>query len=333
MMKYDELIERLQNDRGLRRAGKLTGHYVWATFRFITLFCLSIIVLFPLLYMISISLRPSVDLNDPLVVWIPTRITFQNIVDSFHVMNYVESVKNTFVISLVCSVLSVVSCSLAGYGLSRFNVPLKKLWMALMLIMIIVPPQNTLIAIYLHYNEFDMFGIGSLIGLFTGKPWTVTLIGSFWSLYLPAMLGAGIRSGLFVLIFSKFFTNIPPELEDAASIDGCGAYRTFVSVMLPNAAASLLTVFLFSFIWYWQDYFFTSMFIPETSTLSLQLSRLSASLAQALNPVGSAGALDINEVTVRLQAGCLLAIAPLVILYAFLQRFFVGGIERTGIVG
>lgn len=332
-MKYEDLMTCLQNDRRIHRVGKLTGHYVWAAFRFVTLFCLSIIVLFPLLYMISISLRPAADLNDPLVVWIPTRITFQNILDAFGVMNYAESLKNTFVISLVCSVLSVISCSLAGYGLSRFNLPLKKLWMVLMLIMIIVPPQNTLIAIYLHYNEFDMFGIGSLIGLFTGKPWTVSLIGSYWSLYLPAMLGAGIRSGLFVLIFNKFFTNIPPELEDAASIDGCGAYRTFVSVMLPNSVVSLLTVFLFSFIWYWQDYFFTSMFVPATSTLSLQLSRLSASLAQALNPVGSAGALDINEVTVRLQAGCLLAIAPLVILYAFMQRFFIGGIERTGIVG
>ncbi len=331
-MMYD-MIERWKDSRRIRRTTKKIAHFSWSAFRFITLFCLSIIVLFPLLYMVSISLRPAADLNDPLVVWIPTHATFQNILDTFEVMNYFESIKNTFTISLLCSIFSVVSCSLAGYALARFNLPLKKLWTALVLLMIIVPPQNTLISIYLHYNKFDMFGIGSLIGLFTGKPWTVSLIGNYWSLYLPAMLGAGIRAGLFVLIFSRFFTNIPPELEDAASIDGCGAYRTFVSVMLPNAVSSLLTVFLFSFIWYWQDFFFTSMFIPEIPTLSLQLSRLSAALAQALAPVGSAGALDINEVTVRLQAGCLLAIAPLVILYAFLQRFFTGGIERTGIVG
>ena len=122
-------------------------------------------------------------------------------------------------------------------------------------------------------------------------------------------------------------------MEEAAYIDGCGVFRTFFKIMLPNAVSSIITVFLFSFVWYWHDYFFTTMFLPNMKTMSLELTKLSAQLKQALSPLGSGIVLNSGDITVRLQSGCLLTILPLLIIYIILQRFFTEGIERTGIVG
>ncbi len=306
---------------------------IWSVYRFVTLFSISMILLFPVLYMVSMAFRPAIQVSDPMVIWVPKSFTLKNIIDTFGVMNYVSAAWNTLRFTLVSSVLTIFSCSIAGYGFARFKFRFRQPLFMLVLLVLIVPPQNILISMFLQFKNFDLFGIGSLIGLFTGKAVTVNLIGKEMSLYLPALLGSGIRSGLYILIFNKFFTNLPKELEDAAYIDGCGVYKTYFKVMLPNAAAALLTVFLFSVVWYWNDYFYTSVYMQNSTTLSIQLTRLRALLTQALNPLGTGIFVDPSEITVRLQAGCLLMISPLIVLYAFLQKYFTDGIERTGIVG
>ena len=141
-------------------------------------------------------------------------------------------------------------------------------------------------------------------------------------LYLPALLGVGIRSGLFIYIFRQFYRNLPKELEDAAYIDGCGYYKTFFRIILPNARTSILTVLLFSVVWYWNDYFMTSMY-TSINTVSTALSMLAESSVN----------LDSYIKPSLLQSGCLLVMLPLLILYLCCERFFTGGIERSGIVG
>jgi multiple sugar transport system permease protein len=131
-----------------------------------------------------------------------------------------------------------------------------------------------------------------------------------------------------ILIFHQFFKGLPREIEDAAYIDGCGPFMTFVRVMAPNAASAFLTVFLFSVVWYWNDYFYTSTFLGKTQTLAVALSFLRVNLAEEMGQVN-----NVYESTAQMQAGCLLFIIPLLILYVFMQRFFVQGIERSGIVG
>lgn len=328
----DSPMDRIEQYDLKKRLKKCRG-FLFSAYRLVTLFCIAMILLFPLMYMLSVSLRPSSDMDDPMIVWVPSKIIFTNILETFKIMDYPKAFFNTFSISFLCSVFSIISCSFAGYSLARFKYPGKKVFFAIVLLMLIVPPQNTLMAIFLQYRSFDFFGIGQLIGLFLGKPLTVNLNGSVWSLFLPAIFGAGIRAGLFILIFNKFFSNIPVELEEAAYIDGCGVFRTFFKIMLPNAVSSIITVFLFSFVWYWHDYFFTTMFLPNMKTMSLELTKLSAQLQQALSPLGSGIVLNSGDITVRLQSGCLLTILPLLIIYIILQRFFTEGIERTGIVG
>mgnify|MGYP000193548988 CR=1 FL=1 len=92
-------------------------------------------------------------------------------------------------------------------------------------------------------------------------------------MYLPAAMGNGIRAGLMIFIFRQFFKGLPKELEDAAYLDGCGPLRTFVQVMIPNASSSFLTVFLFSVVWYWNDYYVSSTFFTKNQTIALMLKK------------------------------------------------------------
>ena len=239
--------------------------------------------------------------------------------------------------SLAVGLLGLVIGSLAD----KFG-KVRTLCAALVLFTIIVPPQVIYAPTYLSYKSFDFFGLGQIGRLFTGEPFTVNILNTGFSLYLPALLGVGIRSGLFIYIFRQFYRGLPHELEDAAYIDGCGFFRTFFRVILPNASAALLTyvagvgpalltVFLFSIVWYWNDYYYIAMYFSSTKTVSMALSLLPDALATNQATQSLSG--DPYLIGTRLQAGALLAITPLLILYLFLQRYFTQGFERTGLTG
>lgn len=309
--------------------GKASG----SVFRFFTLLSLSIVALFPVIYMFSVAFRPAEQMSDPTVVWIPKNLTLYNFKRLLDVFDYPAALLNTATITLICCVLSMVSCSLAGYGLARYRFRGQKIVLAVVILMIIVPPQNILISSFIDLKYFDFFGLGRLVGLFTGKPMTYSLIGKQLSMYLPAALGSGIRSGLFVLIFSRFYAGLPKELEDAAAIDGCNPLNTYIRVVLPSATSIFVVVFLLSFVWYWNDYYFTNTFMRDSMTLAGQLPALKSKIDVTIHNVSSGAVINENLLTTMTQAAYILMIAPPIALYVILQRKFTESIERSGIVG
>lgn len=325
------LVEELERDNRGLRIKNTTGRIGWMIFRSIFLIGICFIILYPLIYMLSIAFRSGADMANPSVVWIPKHYTMEAVADSFKAMEYLSSLWNTIRLGFVSSLLQVVSCAIVGYGFARFEFKGKGLFFALAIFTILVPPSVVYVPTYLSYRSFDYFGIGSLIGLFTGKALTTNLLNSALTLYIPAFFGVGIRSGLFIFIFRQFYRGLPRELEDAAYIDGCGFVRTFIRVILPNAKTSLLTVFLFSVVWYWNDYYYVSMYFTNVKTISTALATLRDLLSIQ---EGMAGILnDTYLISTRMQAGSLLAVVPLLIMYIFLQKHFTEGIERTGLVG
>ena len=160
---------------------------------------------------------------------------------------------------------------------------------------------------------------------------TVNLIDSMLTMYLPALTGNGIRSGLMILIFRQFFSGLPKELEDAACIDGCGPFRTFMTVMVPNAVPAFLTVFLFSFVWYWNDHYMSTVFFTNTKTVALVLENLDSELKKNLFNTATVQ-LSSREQIVWKEAGCLISITPVLLLYVFLQKHFTEGIVCSGLV-
>ena len=308
------------SERGYLRRKAIADKAV-PLFRFVILFGLGFVIMYPLIYMISCSFRERGDMSDPTVMWIPRHYTLKVIAETLDAMDYWKTLGNTLLLNIGCSLVQVVSCAVTGYGFARFRFRGKKLFFVIVIMMILVPSQVISLPLY---TQFRYFGIK---GLFS-----VNLIDSRLTMYLPAMTGNGIRSGLMILIFRQFFKGLPRELEDAAYIDGCGPFMTFVRVMAPNAAAAFLTVFLFSVVWYWNDYYVSTTFFTNNKTIALMLTNLDSQLKIRLfdDPTLQ---ISPREQIVWKEAGCLLSIAPVLLLYVCLQKHFTEGIERSGIVG
>lgn len=300
----------------LRR--KTIAEKVWPFFRFVILFGLGFVILYPLIYMVSCTFRERSDMSDPTVMWIPRHYTLNVLKETIQAMDFWNTLKTTLILNVGCSLVQVISCAITGYGFARFKFKGKGILFGVVIMMILVPTQVISLPLYTQFRYF-LFG-------------KVNLNDTMWTMYLPALTANGIRSGLMILIFRQFFKGLPRELEDAAYIDGCGPFKTFIRVMVPNAASSFLTVFLFSVVWYWNDYYVSTTFFTDTKTVALMLTNLDNELKIKLfnDPTVQ---ISPREQIVWKEAGCLISIAPILILYAFLQKYFTEGIERSGLVG
>lgn len=301
----------------------------WKIFRFLLLFGLSFVILYPLLYMLSTAFRPIEEINDPSVIWIPKTFTLENFKQVIEMMDYGKTLPTSLVLNLSVSFVQMIACMVTGYGFARFKFRFQKALFGLVLFTVLVPVQIISVPSYAYFLHFDFFGIGSLVGLFTGKALTVNLLGSFLTFFLPAALGAGLKSGLFIYIFRQFFRGMPQELEDAASIDGCGIFRTFLRIMVPNTRTIMITIFMLSLVWYWNDVSLGMSYLGGTRTVTIALSNLKSAFFTFDQAAFNNPFLQIT----RLQAGSLLTVTPVLLLYLIVQRWFVQGILRSGIVG
>lgn len=308
------------NEVSLRRKKRLR-EIIWPFFRFFILFGLGFVILYPLIYMLSCAFRESSDMTDPTVMWITRHYTLDIIRETINAMDFGNTLLNTLKLNIGCSVVQVISCAITGYGFARFKFRGKSIMFGIVIMMILVPAQIISLPLYTQFRYFGIKGIFS-----------INLIDSMACMYLPAATGNGIRSGLMILIFRQFFRGMPKELEDAAYLDGCGPFGTFLRVMMPNALSSLLTVFLFSVVFYWNDYYVSSTFFTNNKTVSLMLKNLSSQLSLMLFNDATVQ-ISAREQIVWMEAGCLISIMPILMMYIFLQKYFTEGIERSGIVG
>ena len=286
---------------------------IWRIFRFLIISGLCFVILYPLLFMISCAFRDKNDMNDPTVMWIPRHLTLDVIKETASAMKLGKPIVNTIVINIGCSLLQVISSAVTGYGFARFRFRGKNILFGIVILMILVPPQVILLPQYDLFNSLGM-------------------INTPWTMYLPAMTANGIKSGIMIFIFRQFFRGLPRELEDAACLDGCGPFRTFAEIMVPNALSSFLTVFLFAVVWYWNDYYVCNSFFSSNQTLALTIKNIQPVLNAALFNDASLR-VSAREYVVWTQAACLISISPMLVMYVFLQKYFTEGIERSGLVG
>lgn len=323
--------KRSREETSLWRRRKILG-MVWPLFRFLLLFGLCFIILYPLMYMVSCAFRSQADMSDPTVMWLPRHFTPEIMRMTVKVMDYPKTLANTLLLNIGCSLVQVVSCAVTGYGFARFRFRGRKCLFAVVILQILVPAQ---ILASPQYMEFRYcLGIQPLVekafGAQAGNAFN--LIDSPLTMYLPAMTANGIRAGMMIFLFRQFFKGLPQELEDAACLDGCGPLRTFIQVMVPNAASVFLTVFLFSVVLYCNDYYVSSTFFTNNSTMALAVKNLRTLLSQELFHDATVQISDREQI-IWMEAGCLLAVLPLLLMYAFLQRYFTEGIERSGLAG
>lgn len=299
-------------------------------FRYFFLLALSYVVLFQLIYMITYAIRPVADEYNPSIGWIPSEFTFKNFAVAIEALDYVKSGLNSVWIMLVAAMIEVFMCALVAYGFARFEFKGKNALFFLVLITIMVPTQMLVVPMYLNFKDFDILWIGQLIKNATaalgmndgaGIDMRVNLLNTAATFYLPSLFAVGVRSGLFIFIYRKFFEGLPRELEEAAYVDGAGPLRTYISVILPSSGVVFLTVTIFSCIWHWNESYLSSMFLQQNPTLAVMLELFSES------PIGGTDTRGAE------MAACLLFVLPMLIVYMILQRKFVQSIDRVGIVG
>ncbi len=264
--------------------------------------------LLPVLYMLLLSLFTAEDLVDPSIRWIPIHLHLKNYYDAFKLLSYPSSLINTVLLTASAIIGQTVFCGLAGYTLARLSFPGKKLILVLVLTVLVIPNQSLVLPNYVFFQK-------------------IGLQNSIWPMMLPELVGNGLYSALFVFVFRQVFAGIPKDLEDAAAIDGAGLTKTFRLIVAPLAQNAYITVALFSFVFHWNEYTRPLSYLGmagQTKTLSLALGYF-----YLYNPSTN---LPIASEAVK-GAGVILVMAPVILIYIVVQKYFTEGIQLTGIKG
>lgn len=306
---------------------------VWTIFRYVLLIGISYVILFPFFAKISgsfMSRDDFVDVTVKLIPKYPTLDTYRAIISE---NKYFEALLNTFTLSLLCALIQTFVCCLIGYGFAKFKFKGNGILFLLVIFTMVVPHRTLQLSMFMKFRYFDIFGIFNLLGggMFEGLkvlPFTsLNLNNSYWPLALLSLGGLAFKNGLYIFMMRQFFRGVPDELEESAYIDGSGTFRTFIQIILPLSVPMMITIFLFAFSWQWTDNFYTTVFFTKSSMV---LMPDIISIPKTLDTQYAAQ--NLYESAIRNTCG-LLILAPLLVMYIFLQRYLIGGIERSGIVG
>lgn len=313
------------------------GATLFGFLRYALIICLSFLILLPILERISTAFKSPYELGLPVSKWIPGEFSIEHIVMAFKVLRYEKTLPFTLLTTAILMILQTLSAAMAGYTFARLKFKGSGLLFGCVLLTIIVPPQALMLPQYVFFQNFDIFG---LISLFNGGR-GLNLLNSSFTLYILSFFGMGLKSGLYIYIFRQCFRGLPKELEEAAFVDGAGFIRTFAAIVMPAAKSSIITVAVLSFVWNWNDTYFVKLFNPSGNNIMMRFSVASAKMDQALNAIHSStvpadfALLNQNPLyqTAVTQTATLLIMLPLIIGYLIVQKQFVAGAERSGIVG
>ncbi len=306
---------------------KTVGKTLIAIGRWLLIIAVSYVILYPLLSMVSTSLKAQADMLDPAVVWVPRHFSLTNFDIAIKAMDFWNSLFVTFKYNILSALIEVFTCLFTAYGFARFKFKFKSVFIVILIVSIVLPSEMLIVSTYTQMSYYDVFGILKLAGNIFGKELRPNLIDTGWAMWLPSIFAVGVRSGLFIFIYMQFLKNLPNELEEAASIDGAGPVKTFFKVIIPSSGVVILTITIFSIIWHWNEYLTSTILYTDHFSLAVQLSQLETRLTTI--GVRDSGLL-LNGI---IMAACLLFVLPMLIMYMFLQKYFIQSIDRVGIVG
>ncbi len=279
-------------------------------------------ILAPVIGMAVNSIASTEDLYNPMMFLFPKYPTWEKYALVIKRMGYFATMARDLLYTVSLTAIQVFVCSMVGYGFARFNFKFKGLLFAGVVLMITIPAHTIMLPLYMTFKSFDPFGI------VTALKGTPGVMGTVVPMFLMTILGCGVRSGLYIYIFNQFFRGLPKEIEEAAFVDGAGVWYTYFRIMLVNAMPAVITVAVFSLVWQFNDTFYAKLFlISENVVISKKISSLAGVLSNQDK------ILNVSIQQQHVNAGILLVVLPILILYLILQKRFIEGVERSGIVG
>lgn len=258
-------------------------------------------MLYPIIWMIVSSFKPNnMIFSDPGLI--PKAVTLSHYAEGWEGLldiSFGRFFLNSFFICVCSVVANVVTCSMAAYAFARLKFSLKGLWFGIMMISIMLPAHVTTIPRYVLYNT---------LGWMDG--------------YLPIIMPKVFATdAFFVFLLVQFIRGLPKDLDEAATIEGCGPIGIYLRIVIPLSIPALVTTALFTFLWTWDDFFNQLLYIytPQKFTVPLGLRMF----------VDNTG----NSNWGAVMAMSVLSLIPCFILFFSLQKYFVQGITTTGIKG
>lgn len=261
------------------------------------LFCASVVMLYPLLWMLSASFRPEEEIFNSTSLW-PSSFSLAAYLRGWHGLDvsFGRFFWNSAVISVLTVLGNVMACSLAAFAFARLKFRGRGFWFAIMLGTLMVPYHVTLIPQYI---------------LFRNLGWVDT----FLPLIVPKFLAL---DAYFIFLMVQFFRGIPRELDEAAMMDGCSAWRIYWKIMLPLSSPVLATAAIFSFLWTWDDFFGPLIYLNDMKNYTIQLGLRSFVDSSSNSDWGGLFAMST------------LSLVPVFFFFLFFQRLLIEGIATTG---
>ena len=292
-----------------QKAGKKAGKVCLSVAKIAFLLIIGNIVLYPMAYMISYSLKDLDGLLDVQHLWFPLKTSLENYKSVLELIHFKSALFQTLKVQIVSAFMEVFVCSFIAYGFARFRFRGKKIATVFLILSLLIPIQMYSLPMSVNFRNLHIFN----------TPFV------YW---LPSLLGVGIRSGMMIFIYQQFFIGLPKELEEAAYIDGAGPIRTYFRIALPSSGVVLLTVSVLSFVWHWNESYLSGLcFMTENAPLAVKMNFLSVYLQQI-------GIWEHHpQFTTAVSAACILFIFIPLVLYMVFQRRFVRSIDRIGITG
>ena len=283
------------------------------------LICISYVYLLPILRMVSSVFMSEQDIIDPSVEWLPKFPSLRNVVVSAHVLDIPKTLLNSIWFSGLLAVCQTAVSALTGFSFARFNFRFKKMWFVVLVGAFIMPVPILVVSRLMIFTVAqDMTGI--------------KLVGTLIPQVAMAALGQGVNATVLVLIFYNFFRMIPYSLDESAMIDGATTGQVFYHIILKLSLTTILVVFLFSFVWNWNETYQTGTFLRSgISLLPLRLAVFDSIFGDLASGATPGGFSRLNE-AYKLTA-TFISILPMLILYMFVQKQFIVGIENAGITG
>jgi ABC-type glycerol-3-phosphate transport system permease component len=275
---------------------------IWKTTSlFIVLAIVSLFFIVPLVWIVASALRPAGSLYqyaNPLSwrTFIPSKPTLENFVHIFSKLNFGRAIANSLFVSLVTILLTVFVSSMAGFSLAKFSFRGKNLVFAIVLITFMVPFESIVIPLYILVKQLKIDN-------------------TYWALILP-----GVANGLAIFLFRQFFSEVPSEIMEAARIDGASWFRIYWRILLPLSMPAIVTVVVMVFMFQWN-----SLFWPLVATHSSRFEVVQVAIASHRSTESTSWA--------NLFSSAIAGSLPPVILFLFLQKYFVRGISGTGLKG
>ncbi len=271
------------------------------TIMYVLLSAFGIFMIYPLIWLFLSSFKPnneifgSVDLLPKNVVW----DAFYNGWKGSGQFSFGVFFVNTFELVIPVVVFTLISSTLVAYGFARFKFPMKKILFTLMISTLMLPNAVIIIPRYILFKNFD---------------W----LNSYLPFTIPALFAC---YPFFIFMLVQFFRGLPRDLDESATIDGCNSFTILVRILLPLCKPALFSAGIFQFIWTWNDFFNSMIYINSVKKYTVALGlRMSLDTTTAAN---------WNEI----MAMSVIAIIPCVLIFFFAQKYFVEGIATTGIKG